>query len=72
MNFRNNTAFFTKNGVYLDVACQDVNKGKLYPVVGMRKAGEHIRVNFGQHGFSFDIDDYMKVSMVPLPLVSLQ
>ncbi|KAF8254070.1 SPRY-domain-containing protein [Wilcoxina mikolae CBS 423.85] len=60
VNFRNNTAFFTRNGHYLGVACRDINKGKLYPVVGMKKAGEHIRVNFGQQGFFFDIDDYMK------------
>lgn len=60
VNFRNNTAFFTRNGVLLGVACRDINKGRLYPVVGMKKAGEHVRVNFGQQGFFFDIDRYMK------------
>ena len=35
--------------------------GKLYPVIGMRKMGEHIKVNFGQEEFVFDIDDHMKV-----------
>jgi hypothetical protein len=69
VNFRNNTAFFTRNGYFLGVACRDINKGKLYPVVGMKKAGEHIRVNFGQQGFFFDIDHYMKVWYVScLPL----
>lgn len=61
MNFRDNTAFFTRNGNHLGTACRDINKGKLYPVVGMKKAGEHIQVNFGQKGFYFDIDRYMKV-----------
>jgi hypothetical protein len=61
VNFRNNTAFFTRNGQYLGVACRDINKGRLYPVVGMKKVSEHIRVNFGQKGFYFDIDHYMKV-----------
>jgi hypothetical protein len=61
VNFRNNTAFFTRNGHFLGVACRDINKSRLYPMVGMKKMGEHIRVNFGQKGFLFDIDHYMKV-----------
>ncbi|KAK7737924.1 hypothetical protein SLS53_006302 [Cytospora paraplurivora] len=47
VNFSTGTAFFTKNGFYLDTAFREV-KGKLYPSVGMKKPGEHIRVNFGQ------------------------
>lgn len=35
-------------------------KGKLYPSVGMKKSGEHVRVNFGQTPFIFDIDALMK------------
>jgi hypothetical protein len=37
-------------------------KGKLYPSVGMKKAGEHVRVNFGQSPFIFDIDGMMSAS----------
>lgn len=37
-------------------------KGKLFPSVGMKKSGEHIRVNFGQSPFVFDIDGMMSVS----------
>lgn len=37
-------------------------KGKLFPTVGMKKAGEHVRVNFGQSPFVFDIDGMMSVS----------
>jgi hypothetical protein len=36
-------------------------KGKLFPSVGMKKSGEHVRVNFGQSPFVFDIDGMMLV-----------
>ncbi|PBP20465.1 hypothetical protein BUE80_DR008805 [Diplocarpon rosae] len=62
INFRTNSAFFTKNGDHLGTAFRDINKEKLYPSVGMKKAGEHIRVNFGQSPFVFDIDDMMSAS----------
>ncbi|KAK7698709.1 hypothetical protein SLS64_012320 [Diaporthe eres] len=55
VNFRTGTAFFTKNGHYLGIAFREV-KGKLYPSVGLKKTGEHVRVNFGQTPFMFDID----------------
>ena len=42
-------------------------KGKLFPSVGMKKTGEHIRVNFGQSPFVFDIDGMMAVSNNILP-----
>jgi hypothetical protein len=35
-------------------------KGKMYPVIGMKKTGEHIRANFGQTPFVYDIDGMMK------------
>ncbi|EWC43639.1 hypothetical protein DRE_01526 [Drechslerella stenobrocha 248] len=61
VNFRTNTAFFTRNGHLLGTAFRDLpTDKKLYPAVGMKKPGEHIRVNFGQEEFNFDIDDYMK------------
>ncbi|KAK6583314.1 hypothetical protein PZA11_004390 [Diplocarpon coronariae] len=62
INFRTNSAFFTKNGDHLGTAFRDINKEKLYPSVGMKKAGEHVRVNFGQIPFVFDIDDMMSAS----------
>jgi hypothetical protein len=43
-------------------------KGKLFPSVGMKKTGEHIRVNFGQSPFVFDIDGMMTVSNNILPI----
>ncbi|KAF8474242.1 concanavalin A-like lectin/glucanase domain-containing protein [Kalaharituber pfeilii] len=60
VNFRTNTAFFTKNGVHLGTAFRDIKTTKLYPAVGMKRLGEHVRVNFGQEEFMFDIESYMK------------
>ncbi|KAL5324183.1 hypothetical protein ACEPPN_008727 [Leptodophora sp. 'Broadleaf-Isolate-01'] len=62
INFRSNSAFFTKNGDHLGTAFRDINKEKLYPSVGMKKSGEHVRVNFGQSPFVFDIDGMMSAS----------
>lgn len=42
-------------------------KGKLYPSVGLKKTGEHVRVNFGQTPFLFDIDSVMKACSVKPP-----
>jgi hypothetical protein len=46
---------------YLGTAFREI-KGKLFPSVGMKKSGEHIRVNFGQSPFVYDIDGMMSVS----------
>ncbi|CAG8954835.1 hypothetical protein HYFRA_00008520 [Hymenoscyphus fraxineus] len=68
VNFRTGSAFFTKNGDHLGTAFREVNKDKdgkerkLFPTVGMKKSGEHIRANFGQSPFVFDIDGMMSVS----------
>lgn len=58
VNFRTGSAFFTKNGDHLGTAFREIS-GKLFPSVGMKKASEHIRVNFGQSPFVFDIDGMM-------------
>ncbi|KAH6655534.1 SPRY domain-containing protein [Truncatella angustata] len=59
INFRTGNIFFTRNGVNQGVAFRDV-KGKLFPVVGMKRNGEHIQANFGQTPFIYDIDGMMK------------
>ncbi|KAG0325476.1 hypothetical protein BGZ99_000606 [Dissophora globulifera] len=43
----------------IGVAFRDL-KGPLYPTVGMRTTGEIVEANFGQQGFIFDIDEYVK------------
>jgi hypothetical protein len=44
------------------IAFRDVKGSnlKLFPTVGLKKSGEHIRVNFGQTPFVYDIDGMMK------------
>jgi hypothetical protein len=69
INFRKGIAFYTKNGVELDTAFRDLafqtpgktGKGDFYPSVGLRTPGEHVRVNFGQKPFVFDIEGYILV-----------
>ncbi|SMR50717.1 unnamed protein product [Zymoseptoria tritici ST99CH_1E4] len=56
VNFRTNSAFFTKNGNFLGTAFHNIRQERLYPSVGMKKPGEHLRVNFGRTPFVFDID----------------
>lgn len=46
----------------VETAFRDI-KGKLYPTIGVKKPGEHIRVNFGQRPFIFDINKMMKASL---------
>ncbi|KAF6816199.1 ran-binding protein [Colletotrichum sojae] len=60
INFRTGCAFFTKNGHLLGTAFREIGKGSnLYPTVGLKKSGEHVRVNFGQTPFVFDIEGMM-------------
>ncbi|KAJ0159277.1 Ran-binding protein 9 [Colletotrichum tanaceti] len=60
VNFRTGEVFFTKNGVHLGTAFREVGKAcSLYPTVGLKKSGEHVRVNFGQTPFFFDINGMM-------------
>ena len=44
------------------VAFREV-KGKLYPSIGLKKNGEHIRANFGQTPFVYDIDGMMEAEI---------
>jgi len=60
VNFRTGNAFFTKNGIDLGSAFTSVRNHGLYPSVGMKKPGEHLRINFGRTPFIFDIDRMME------------
>jgi Ran-binding protein 9/10 len=55
INFRTGTAFFTRNGNSLSTASRDFPSDGLYPTVGMKRQAEHIKINFGQAPFIFDI-----------------
>ncbi|KAH7192955.1 uncharacterized protein B0J16DRAFT_67590 [Fusarium flagelliforme] len=60
VNFKENHAFFTKNGVKIGTAFHDVARGKLYPTISLKKPGDYIRANFGQTPFVYNIDDQMR------------
>ncbi|KAL9086399.1 MAG: hypothetical protein Q9159_004175 [Coniocarpon cinnabarinum] len=60
VNFKNGTAFFTKNGVANSLAFKDIKHDGLYPTIGFKRPNDHIRVNFGQTPFVFDIDGYVR------------
>ncbi|MCJ1245890.1 Ran-binding protein 9 [Trapelia coarctata] len=60
VNFMTGCAFFTKNGVLIQGnAFRDLKDIKLYPSVGAKQPGAHLRANFGQMPFMFDIDGMM-------------
>ncbi|GAA99813.1 uncharacterized protein L969DRAFT_100801 [Mixia osmundae IAM 14324] len=56
------TAFYTKNGVFIGYAFPGLDGHQLYPSVGMRTPGEVVRANFGQMPFVFDIESYIRKS----------
>lgn len=60
INFKERSAFYTKNGASLGYAFHDIPKGKLYPSVSLKKPGEHVVANFGQTPFVFNIDDMVR------------
>ncbi|EED12645.1 Ran-binding protein (RanBP10), putative [Talaromyces stipitatus ATCC 10500] len=64
VNFTTGSAFFTKNGILVGIAFKDLQNSKniaFYPSIGMKRHnGMHVRVNFGQQPFMYDIDGMVK------------
>ncbi|KAG2235865.1 hypothetical protein INT48_008168, partial [Thamnidium elegans] len=61
INFSNSNAFFTKNGVSLGYAFENIDTTELlYPSIGLSTCGEQMTANFGQEPFIFDIEQYVK------------
>lgn len=60
VNFTSMTIFYTKNGVLLGNAFRDITDVPLYPSVGLKRPQEHVRVNFGQSPFIYDIDAHFE------------
>ncbi|CAG7917347.1 unnamed protein product [Penicillium olsonii] len=76
VNFSTGSAFFTKNGIFLGMsrtlengsqltrtgnAFHELRNVKLYPSVGMKKLPPvHLKANFGQKPFIFDIDSMVR------------
>ncbi|EEA18771.1 hypothetical protein TMatcc_010686 [Talaromyces marneffei ATCC 18224] len=64
VNFTTRSTFFTKNGILIGTAFKDLPASKsisFYPSIGMKRHnGMHVRVNFGQQPFMYDIDGLVK------------
>lgn len=53
--------FFTKNGLNLGKAFEDIPSNiSYYPTVGLKTPGEEIRVNFGQEKFVYNIEQDLR------------
>ena len=48
--------------ISLGIAFRDLKDISVYPSIGMKRPQAHLRVNFGQRPFTFDIDNMVKVS----------
>lgn len=56
VDFQKRVAFYTKNGLLLDVAFSNLTFVQdIYPSIGLQSPGGHVRVNFGKEAFKFDI-----------------
>ncbi|KAL9550606.1 hypothetical protein MBANPS3_004648 [Mucor bainieri] len=55
IDFRDMSAFYTKNGIYLGPAFNKIKDTELFPFVGFKTPGEKIEANFGAKPFKFDI-----------------
>ncbi|KIW08834.1 uncharacterized protein PV09_00763 [Verruconis gallopava] len=60
INFNKNHIFFTKNGNHLGIAVTNIRHDRMYPAVGLKRADDNVRVNFGQSQFVFDIDSLVE------------
>ncbi|CAB4477966.1 SPRY-domain-containing protein [Rhizophagus irregularis] len=61
INFFNKTAFYTKNGICLGEAFNEITLSDYYPMIGLRTRSECIEVNFGETPFVFNIEEYAKI-----------
>ncbi|KAJ5326176.1 SPla/RYanodine receptor SPRY [Penicillium brevicompactum] len=67
VNFSTGSAFFTKNGIFLGNAFHELRNVKLYPSVGMKKLPPvHLKANFGQEPFVFDIDNMVRQERIAI------
>ncbi|KAG0188374.1 hypothetical protein DFQ28_004950 [Apophysomyces sp. BC1034] len=60
VDFRDMTAFYTKNGVHLGTAFHNIKGRMIFPAVGFETPGDRTHTNFGESDFLFDISQYLK------------
>ncbi|KAL0095917.1 hypothetical protein J3Q64DRAFT_1843534 [Phycomyces blakesleeanus] len=66
VDFRDMTAFYTKNGVHLGTAFKNITGNILYPFVGFKTKGERIRANFGNQPYKYDIHQYIESERIQM------
>lgn len=59
LNLINYSCFYTKNGIHIGEAFQNLPNMPLYPTVGLQTPNEQLLANFGQHEFVFNFADYI-------------
>jgi len=59
-NLVENTCYYTKNGLNLGQAFENLPNVPLFPTVGLQTPGEEVEANFGMEPFIYDIEDDMK------------
>lgn len=59
-NLVENVCFYTKNGLNLGKAFDNLANVSLFPTVGLQTPGEEVEANFGMEPFMYDIEDDMK------------
>ncbi|KAJ2892093.1 hypothetical protein GGI21_005688, partial [Coemansia aciculifera] len=63
VDFTKRRIFFTRNGFFLGYVFDRIDTSKdLFPCVGMRTLGEHVKANFGRKPFVFDISHYVSLA----------
>ncbi|CAG8798672.1 25505_t:CDS:2, partial [Racocetra persica] len=58
IDYNARTVFFTKNGINLGIAFNNIPLSRFYPMVGLRYPGQIVEANFGKSPFAFDIQLY--------------
>ncbi|EIE90354.1 hypothetical protein RO3G_15065 [Rhizopus delemar RA 99-880] len=59
IDFRDMSAFYTKNGVHLGTAFKNIKDANVFPFIGFKTTGEKVMTNFGSKPFKFDIRQYV-------------
>ncbi|CAG8540244.1 21313_t:CDS:2 [Dentiscutata erythropus] len=62
IDYRTRSAFFTKNGINLGIAFENLPICRFYPMVGLRYPDQMIEANFGKNPFAFDIKLYRSLA----------
>ncbi|KAG1359830.1 hypothetical protein G6F62_000538 [Rhizopus arrhizus] len=59
IDFRDMSAFYTKNGVHLGTAFKNIKDANVFPFIGFKTTGEKVMTNFGSKPFKFDVRQYV-------------